>query len=212
MAQLAVGESSDGVVRKNEAILGGIVGKSFVFVEFEKGGSVFEVVFVALHAVGLDLAELLEGLLELAGEAMAVESELGESVVGVDDIESDSGFIVGRVGGAVEEIGFEGRDAVESPGRVGELLSEVGFGGSGGAIFIEELAAVELVGGWIFGRQNGGVAGESVGEGVARGLALAGFGARSGGMEGVGAVGAGAAGVGAGGRLGVAGDWGREIG
>jgi hypothetical protein len=76
----------------------------------------------------------------------------------------------GWVGGAGEEAGFEQRDAVESPGGAGEL-----------------------VGGRVLGRQNGGLAGEAVGERVERGAALAGFGARASGMDGIGAVSGGAA-------------------
>jgi hypothetical protein len=41
-------------------------GNSFVFVEFEEGGGVFEVAALALGAVGLDVAERVPGLLELA--------------------------------------------------------------------------------------------------------------------------------------------------
>jgi hypothetical protein len=40
MAQLAVGEGCDGVVRKNEAILGGIAGKPFVLAELEEGSAI----------------------------------------------------------------------------------------------------------------------------------------------------------------------------
>ena len=53
-----------------------------------------------------------------------------------------------------EQLGFQVRDAVETPGGVGEFLGELGFGGSGGLVFLEELAAVELVGGGVFGGQD----------------------------------------------------------
>ncbi len=88
----------------------------------------------------------------------------------------------------MEEGGFEQRDAVEAPGGIGEFLGEVGFGGCGGLVFIEELAAMALVGGGVLRGEDGGAAGESVGEGVARGALFAGGGAGAGGMEGVGAV------------------------
>ena len=55
-----------------------------------------------------------------------------------------------------KQIGFEEWDAVEAPGGVGELLDELGFGGSGGMVFVEELAAVELVGSGVLGREDGG--------------------------------------------------------
>jgi hypothetical protein len=41
---------------------------------FEHGGGVFEIAALALAAVGLDFAELVQRFLELAGEAMAVET------------------------------------------------------------------------------------------------------------------------------------------
>jgi hypothetical protein len=42
--------------------------------EFEDGGSVAKVAPLTLAALGLEVAELVEGLLELAGEALAVEA------------------------------------------------------------------------------------------------------------------------------------------
>jgi hypothetical protein len=47
-------------------------------VEFEEGGGVFEVAALALDAVGLDIAELVDGLLELAGEPLVVQAESGK--------------------------------------------------------------------------------------------------------------------------------------
>jgi hypothetical protein len=88
---------------------------------------------------------------------------------------------------------LEQRDAVESPGGVGAFVDELDLGGSLGLVFVLELRAVELVGGRVLGRQNGGLAGEAVGERVERGAALAGFGARASGMDGIGAVSGGAA-------------------
>jgi hypothetical protein len=55
--------------------------------KFEDGGGVFELAALVLTAVELDIAELIERLLELAGEAGAVQSEAGEEPVGVDDVE-----------------------------------------------------------------------------------------------------------------------------
>jgi hypothetical protein len=51
-------------------------------------------------------------------------------------------------------------------------------------VFVEELAAVELVGGGVLGREDGGAAGEAVGDGVLRRALFAGGGARSGGTVG----------------------------
>jgi hypothetical protein len=83
-----------------------------------------------------------------------------------------------------EQIGFERRDAADAPGGVGEFLGEVGLGGSGGLVFVEELAAVELVGGRVFGGKEGGTAGEAVCQSVERRTLFAGGGAGPGGAVG----------------------------
>src|SRR5271167_3917541 len=115
--------------------------------EFQKGGGLLEVALLLVAALGLDLAELFQGFLELAGEPLAVQTEGGEGAIGVDDVEVDSGLIGGWVGGAIEKGGFELRNAIQAPCGIGELLGQLSFGGSGGLIFVEELAAVALIGG-----------------------------------------------------------------
>ena len=45
---------------------------------FQDGGGVYEIAALALAAVGLDGAEIVEGPLEIAGKASAVECEGGE--------------------------------------------------------------------------------------------------------------------------------------
>jgi hypothetical protein len=42
------------------------------------------------------------------------------------------------------------------PRVASEFLSEVGFGGCGRFVFVEELAAVALVGGGVLGGEDGG--------------------------------------------------------
>jgi hypothetical protein len=64
--------------RKNEAMIGGLPRNSFVFMQFEEGGGVSEVAALALGAVGLDFAERVQGFLELAGEAVRVQAEVGK--------------------------------------------------------------------------------------------------------------------------------------
>ncbi|MBZ5607469.1 MAG: hypothetical protein LAP38_04365 [Acidobacteriia bacterium] len=172
---------------------GGIEGNPFVVVEFEEGGRVFEVAALALAAVALDLAEMVESFLELAGEALALDGEVIDEAMGVDDVEghfliNDSGWFVGRIGGAVQDVGFEQRDAVEAPGGIGQLVDELGFGVSCRLVFVKEGAAVGFVDGGVFRRQDGGCGGEAVAEGVQRRALLAGFGAGAGGVLGVGAV------------------------
>jgi hypothetical protein len=142
--------------QKNEAIVGGLPRNSFVFVEFEEGGGVFEVAALALGAVGLDIAERVQGLLELAGEPLVVQAEGGEGAMGVDDIKVDASLFGGRIGGAVEESGFEGGDAVDAPGGVGDLLDELGFGGGSRLVFVEEAAAMGVVRCLVFGGEDGG--------------------------------------------------------
>src|ERR1017187_5430287 len=126
-------------------MIGGLPRNSFVFVKFEDGGGVFELAALVLGAVELDIAELIERLLELAGEAGAVQSEAGEEPVGVDDVEG-GGLGAGGWGlSAREDIGFQERDPIYAPGCVGELLDQLGFGCGGGLVFVDELAAVALV-------------------------------------------------------------------
>ena len=127
-----------------------------MFMEFQKGSGTPEVALLLETALGLDFAELVECLSELAGESLGVHAESGEGAVGVDDVEADGGLLGGRVGGAVEQGGFEHRDAVEAPRGVGELVGELSFGGSGGLILVEELAAVPLVGDGILCCEDGG--------------------------------------------------------
>ena len=156
-------------------MVGGFPGNSFVLMEFQDVGGVAEVTALLVAAVVLDGAELVERLLELTGEAGAVESEGGDGLDGGLRRE------IGRCG-LVEQAGFEERDAVEAPGGVGELLDELGFGGVGGLVFVSELAAVLFVGGRVFGGEDGGAGRESVSESVERRTLLAGFGSRAGGM------------------------------
>ena len=124
--------------------MGGIPRDSFVLMVYEQGGGVLEIALLALAAPGLDGAELVEGFLELAGEALAMQSEGGEGAQSV-----------GRSAG--EQFGFEERDAVETPGGVGKLVDELGLGGGGGLVFIEKLLDVALVGSRVFGGQDGGL-------------------------------------------------------
>ncbi len=140
-------------------MIGRLPGNSFVFMEFEEGGGVFEVAALALGAVGLNLAELVEAFLELAGETLALDAEVGDEAMGVDEIEVNRGLLGGWVGGTSEHIGFEERDTVEAPGSVGELLDELRFGGSGGLVFVEEAAAMVFKGGPVFGGEDRGSGG-----------------------------------------------------
>ena len=71
-------------------MIGGLPGDFAVFVEFEEGSGVLEIAALAIGAVGLDLAELVEALLELAGKALALDGEVGDEAMGVDNIKRDA--------------------------------------------------------------------------------------------------------------------------
>ena len=164
-----------------------------MFMEFEEDRGVAEVALFALAAVGLEVAKLGEGLLELAREALRVEAQGGEGAMGVDDVKRHGwvgigGGVGGRILGAGEELGFEERNAVEAPGGVGEFVDELGFGGGGGQVLGEELLDVAVEGGKVLGGEDGGAAGEAVLEGVEGGAVFAGGGPGAGGVQGVGAI------------------------
>jgi len=142
-------------------MVGGLPWKTFVFIEFEDGGGILEFSALALEAVGLNLAKLVEGFLELAGEPMALQVEVCDEAMGVDDVEVDTRLLIGRVGGAGEQVGLEQRDAIEAPGGVDQFLDELGFGRSCRLVFVHELAALRFVGGWIFRRQDRGSGGQA---------------------------------------------------
>ena len=165
-------------------MIGGLPGNAFVLMEFQQGGGVLEFAALELPALGLDFAELVEGLFELAGETRAMQAEQGEGFYGRTR--------VGREGGKAarfgEEVGFEQGDAVETPGGIGELVDELGFGGRGGLIFVEELLEVSPVLGGVLGREDGGASAEAVAKSVERRAPFTGLGAGAGGVLSVGAV------------------------
>ena len=57
-----------------------------MFMEFQEGRSALEIALLLVAALGLDFAEVVHGLLELAGEPLTVQAESGEGAVGVDEI------------------------------------------------------------------------------------------------------------------------------
>ena len=77
LAHQSLGVALDLGFRKNEAMVGGFPGNVFVLMEFEQVGGIAEVAAFLVAPFVLDGAELVEGLLELAGEAGAVESQAG---------------------------------------------------------------------------------------------------------------------------------------
>jgi hypothetical protein len=135
----------------------GIQGKSFVLKAQEELGGFVELTALQAAALFLDFAEPIEGFLELAGKAGAVQAERGQL--------RDQRLGVGVLG---KQIGFQGWDAIDAPGGVGEFLGEMRFCGGGGFVFVDKLLDVELVGGGVLGREDGDARGQAVGEGVER--------------------------------------------
>jgi hypothetical protein len=177
IAVLAGDEGLDFFIRKNEAILGGMVGFFIFSMHLDEVGGLVEFVSFLSEADGLKLAEQGEGAFELAGEALAVDAEIGQGAgLGIEcrcDGESVPDF-VGHVfhgGGLVgraqtEEIVFESADAVLPPGGVRQGLDQLGFSGSFGVVLGFETLDVLLIGFEVVGGEDDGLAGESVAEGI----------------------------------------------
>ena len=134
-------------------------------------------VLVVGEAVGLELLKQRDGFFELAGEALAVEAQVGEGTglrferggdgEGLLDLLGGFGELVGDPDYAQgEEIVFEGGDSVEPPGGVGQGLDELGFNGAFGLALGDEGLDVALVGVEVVAGEDDDLAGESVAEGV----------------------------------------------
>src|SRR5580700_6702470 len=99
-------------------MIGGFPWNSFVFMEFQQGGGVLEIALLTLAALGLDSAELVEDFLELAGEALAVQTEGCQGAMCGGEVEVD-GCLPGRwIGKVGKKSGFEQWDAVLTPSGV----------------------------------------------------------------------------------------------
>ncbi len=127
----------DFFIRKNEAIFGGVVGFTFLFMHLDEVGGLIELVLVVGGAFGLELLEEGKSFFELAGESLAVEAEVREGAgLGVQGGGDREGVLDlfrciaegrgGRDDAEGEEIVFERGDAVETPGGVGQGLCEMG--------------------------------------------------------------------------------------
>src|ERR1700733_2445864 len=121
----------------------------------EEFGCFGELTALEVTAFVLNCADLIDGFLELAGEARAVEAERGQH--------RDLGFGVGVLG---EELGLKQRNAIEAPGGVGDFVDQLSFGGGGGLVLVEKLLDVALVGFGVLGGQDGGAGGETMAESV----------------------------------------------
>ena len=73
----------------------------------EKSGGVGKLAVLPIPALGLNVADDRERLLELAREPVAVEAERGEHSVGGSEVEPSRGFFRGRSNGAGEDVRFE---------------------------------------------------------------------------------------------------------
>jgi hypothetical protein len=143
-----------------------------------------------LGARFLEVAEFGEGLVELAGEALAVEAQVSEG--STEFIEGgEPGILVVEgtvVGVLVEEIGFDGCDAKETPAEVGQELDEDGFGLGLRVVLIVEGCDVSFVDFGVLAWNERVLAGEAVAESVEGRSVFAFLGFRSGGELGVGAI------------------------
>ncbi|HEV3312244.1 MAG TPA: hypothetical protein VG815_17165, partial [Chloroflexota bacterium] len=159
---------------------GRIVSEAFVFVYSHGFGGVFELALFGFAAVSLDLAELSESPLELAGETLAVDADLGEGagVLTEGHCHGEGGFGLRMAGvDAVfhfgdaerEEVGLDGGGAVHAPGGIDERLDELGLDSAFRLAFIEQGLGVALVGGVVLGGQDDGLARETVAQRVERG-------------------------------------------
>jgi hypothetical protein len=107
----------------------------------ERHGGRFELLALLGAAVVLELLQKGQRAFELAGEALAVEAQSGESLgVAVEGI-GDAQGLTHLVGSFVEpqilmdhaeheQVVFERGGAVESPGGIGESLDELSLGGA----------------------------------------------------------------------------------
>ena len=164
-----------------------------VFVHFQNLGGVVELAKFDRAALGLDLAELSERPFELAGKALALGTDAGESAHVFTKCEGhgERGFGLRMVGAEAifhfndaerEKVGFDSGGAVHAPGGIDEGLDELGFGGVFGVVFVQERLGVALISGVILGGQDDGLAGQAVAERVEGGELFTGFGAGAGGF------------------------------
>ncbi len=149
--------------------------------------------------LGLDLAELLDDVVELAREALAVHAE---GVEGLDLFaermdDDERGVNLGMFGdnfvfvlckSESDQVIFERGNAIHAPRGVGERLYELVFEHTLRLELNEEFPRERVVGIQVLDGQDDGVAGEAVTVGVEGGAFLARLCFRSGGMGRVGAI------------------------
>jgi hypothetical protein len=176
------------VVGENEAIVGWLVGKILVLVHFQNLTGLVELTLFDRAALGLNLAELSEGALELPGETLALGTDAGEGAHVFTKCEGhgEGGFGLRMVGAEAvfhfndaerEEVGLDSGGAVHAPGGIDEGLDKLGFGGVFGAVFSQEGLGVALISGVVLGGQDDGLAGQAVAQCVEGRALLADFGA-----------------------------------
>jgi len=166
---------------------------------FQNLSGIIELTLFVCAAVGLDLAELSEGALELTGKALAVNTDVGESTHVFPKCQGhgEGGLSLRMVGVKTvfhfndaerEEIGFDSGGAVHPPGGVDEGLDELGFSGVFGVVFIQERLGMALISRVILGGEDDGLTREAVAPSVEGGALFTGFGTGAGGFLGVGFI------------------------
>ena len=106
--------------RKNEPILGGIVGDVAFLVHFKNLGCVIHLTPFVFAALGLDLTELLERAVEQARQALLVNADVGKGLALVVE-----GLSEGQGSGGSRFIGVDGVEMVLG-GEVRKVASMAG--------------------------------------------------------------------------------------
>jgi hypothetical protein len=138
--------------------LSGIIGDVAFCVHLENLGGVVHLTPFVFTALGLDLAELLESAVEQTGEALLINTDVGEGVaLAVESLSEGQGSGGSRLigvdgvemvlGGEGKEGGFSGRNAIEAPGSVAQRLDELIFERAFGLELVDEALEMALVGG-----------------------------------------------------------------
>ncbi len=188
----AAEEGLDFVVRKNEALVSGLVGQVFILVHFQNLSGFVELAFFDRAALGLDLAELSKGALELAGETLAVDADVGEGPVvlavrAMARAASAWGWLT-RMRSSISVMPSEKRLDSTAAARLScqevsrrDWTSWVSMAPLGWHSSNEGLGVV-LVRGEVLGGQDDGLAGQAVAQRVEGGALFTGFGAGAGGF------------------------------
>jgi hypothetical protein len=143
-------------------------------------------------AGGLDLAEVVEGAMEGALEALAAALQAGEGLLGADEGDAEDsvfGTFVEIRQVVFPEVGFGLAEAAEEPLGIDEDVDEGALGGGLGLVVEEVLGGQGVEGRGVFATDDLGLRVDAGFQGILGRGGLALSGARAGGFPGVQAVG-----------------------